>query len=142
MSDSDASTRSLVKVILEIESPVESELVDTFDPAKAFHGITSKGPSGFGGAHEIALLLPIVWELIDAFFKEAKKQAIAEVVKQLKDSLVRAVKGRSAREAQTAAALSLIATALQASGVEAHQSLSVASTVWKVLLDSKLVSNP
>ena len=139
MSDNEISIRAIVKTVLEVQSPIEAELVDTYDPTMESHGITSKGPSGFGGTHEMILLLPFVWEIVDAFFKEASKQAMAELVKQLKDYLIRAVEGSAAREERAANAVSLIATALQAKGIEAQQSRAVAVTVWKVLLESRSI---
>ena len=85
-------TIDLVRDVLEKEAPDELLLLDDYSPRKQ-QGAVAGGPLGFGAEAAVALLLPVVWKIVEAYLmesvKEAGKQTAAVLVKMWRDRSVK-----------------------------------------------------
>ena len=75
--------RAITLDVLEVHSPDESFLVETYDPNRDYTGKAASGPQGFGAEIAVALLLPVVWKLVEKLLEEAAKELGQEWVRRL-----------------------------------------------------------
>lgn len=128
----------LVIQVLDVESPEELFLVESYNPSDRTMGITAKGPLGFGGADTvIALMLPIIYKFFDTLMDEIFKDAAKDLVKRIKTYVLSRPENQLQADAEHETLVTLVREELELAGLDISRSSSVANTVLDALVKNK-----
>ena len=126
--------KSLTKDVLQTVSPIETLLVDSYDPAGTSAGATARGPQGFGSTTELLLLMPFIYKFFDAFLGKLGGNAGDLLWKTLDRWLAVGAVPDSA--AQDRAALDAVRAELQQLGVPEERRQASAEAILRSLRKS------
>jgi hypothetical protein len=95
--------------------------------------VTSRGPLGFGAEAGIALLLPVIWKIIDLILDELAKEATHEFIKRLKAFLFSKAEPSATPVESANKILELVRVELESDGIDPARARAVAATLLSVL---------
>jgi hypothetical protein len=135
---SDKLSLALTKEVLKQVAPGELYWADRFVLSQDSHGVTAKGPGGFGVGGVAAMLLPVVYLFLDGFIGELKER-ITKAGKSTADVLISKVVSVLAgdsteRDANSAAAL--IQRYLVSKGVAEDRAEMTSKAILRVVGDN------
>lgn len=115
--------------VIEKLAPEEMFLLSEFDPSKANSGSASRGPLGIGLEATVALLLPVVWKVIESLFSDVAEELKKEVAKTFVQQLKRFWERRASAEEPPDELVKEVADRLLSEGVDLSKHPSLAQVI-------------
>lgn len=119
--------RGMTTKVLEIVSPDEAILVESYSPENRRDGEAARGPRGFGAEAGIVLLMPFIYR----YFEKMVDRIAQKSGDAIYEMLIRWIKKPAA--IADPALVAMVEEHLRAAGLDSEQAAKVAPSVLKVV---------